>query len=328
MNFWFAVRDWLHELIGDATMPNVQVAVAVGLTMLAFTALEEVESSYLHPWASGEQAWPGQCTAVYVLSLMSRDDSLSPVALRIASNWVNSGNRACQWTAAAALSGELGSAYPATATARLWHLVGQWRDVPTKSVLALANLFATLTRERKGQEAFHVLELLRDRMARAGDRSGQDETERAVPSVSWREDKKNTERAMLCVVAVLAVRDPLTKQPSITSFLDAWPEHQGLVAELWTVVLRNRPLRKQALVALLNAGQGFEFISTDPEAAARSLGDALTAALSDDAEHRQLGSDFKNIIARSQRPKGDTKATVRALLKAFERLRTPERTVE
>jgi len=167
MNFWIAIRDWLAELIGDTAIRDVQVSVAAGLAMLAFDALDEVEGSYLHPWANGEQAWSGQCTAVYVLWLMARDDSLSPVALRIATDWVNSGSPACQWTAAAALSGELGTAYPATAAARLWHLVGQWRDVPTKAVIALAGLFATLTRVREGQEAYQVLTLLQERLSRA-----------------------------------------------------------------------------------------------------------------------------------------------------------------
>jgi hypothetical protein len=332
MKFWIAVREWLAELIGDTTLHDVQVSVAAGLTMLTFASLDEVENSYLHPWANGERAWSGQRTAVYVLWLMSRDDSLSPVALRIATDWVKSGNPVCQWTAAAALSGELGAAYPATAAARLWHLVGQWRDVPTKAVVALANLFATLTGEREAQEAHEVLELLRERMNRASGRNGPDEDgadkgAHTSPSVSWRDDRRNKERAMLCILQVLAVEDPLTKHPSITSFLNARPEHRGLVAELWAVVLRNRPYRKRALVALLDAVRGFEYASDDPEAAARSLGDALTEALPV-AEHGPLGADFTNIVARAKRPKSDTTATVRALLNAFEHLRPTERTAE
>lgn len=326
MNFWIAVRDWLHGLIGDTALPDVQTSVAVGLTMLAFASLDEVEDAYLRPWANGERAWPGQRTAVYVLWLMSHDDSLSPVALRIATDWTNSGSRACQWTAAAALSGELGAAYPATAVARLWHLVGQRRVVPTRVVLALANLFATLTKEQAGQEAHQVLELLRDQMDRGSVR-GVQRNGRAVPSASWRDDKRNRERAMLCMAAVLAVRDPVTEQPSVTSFLNSRPECLALVAELWAEVLRSRPLRKRALVALLDAARGFEFVSDNPEAAARSLGDALTEALPE-PEHHQLSADFMNIVARSERPESDTAATVRALLKAFEHLRRTERATE
>ena len=335
MNFWLAVREWLAELIEDTTLDDVHVSVAVGLTMLAFTALDEVEHSYLHLWASGERGWPGQRAAVYVLWLMSRDDSLSPVALRIATDWVNSGDSALQWTAAAALSGELGAAYPATAAARLWHLVGQWRDVPTKAVIALANLFATLAKKDGGKEAHHVLELLRDRLerARAGRKSNQSREGSAEqsapdkPPTSWQEHRENEDRAMLCIIKVLAVRDPLTKQPSITSFLHhAQPEHLELVAGLWAAVIQNRMYRKRALTALLDAVRGFEYVSADPEESARSLGDALTKAVPE-SEHRMLSTDFMNLVARAKRPGVDTAATVAALLNAFEHL-LPERRAE
>ena len=333
MNFWIAIRVWLAELIGDTTIRDVQVSVALGLAMLAYEALDEVEGSYLHPWADGEQAWSGQCTAVYVLWLMSQDDSLSPVALRIATDWANSGSPACQWTAAAALSGQLGAAYPATAAARLWHLVGQWRDVPTRAVSALANLFATLVREHEGQEAHEVLELLKDRMTRArglgedGDRADEDTRGPDGARLSWRADRRNKERAMLCVLALVAVRDPMTKHPSITSFLHARPEHLQLAAELWAAVLRNRPYRKRALVALLDAVRGYEYVSDDPETAARALGDALTVVLQPE-EHHLLSVDFSNIVARSRRPKEDSTATVQALLKAFQHLGPTGRTTQ
>lgn len=334
MNFWLAVHEWLAELIEDTTLDEVHVSVAVGLTMLAYTALEEVEHSYLHLWATGERGWPGQRTAVYVLSLMSRDNDLSPVALRIATDWVNSGDSASQWTAAAALSGELGAAYPDTAAARLWHLIGQGADVPTKAVIALASLFATLVKKEDGQEAHQVLELLRNRLerARVGRRSGQDRdgaAENPVPStppVGWREHRKNEERALLSIVEVLSIRDPLTKQPSMTSFLHARPERLELVAQLWAVVIENHLYRKRALTALLDVVRGFEYVSGDPEEAARNLGDALTKKVPEKA-HRKLSADFTNLVARVTRPGIDNAATVTALLKALEHL-LPERRAE
>jgi hypothetical protein len=325
MSFWMAVRSWLTELIGDTAIHDVQVSVALGLTVLAFATLEEVEDSYLHSWAAGEQAWPGQCTAVYVLWLMSRDDTLAPIALRITSSWVNSGDPARQWTAAAALSGELGVVYPAEAASRLWHLVGQWKDVPTKAVVAMAGLFATLAGEAEGREAHQVLELLRERLERASHRNGEEGGEPGQPPVSWRDDRKNRERARLCIVEVLAARDPRTKQPSITSLLNARPEDLGLVAELWATVLCYRPHRRRVLVALLDAVRAFEFVSDDPQAAARALGDALTEALPPD-EHEPLNRDFTNILVRSKRPETDTTATVQALLDALKHLEPTERT--
>lgn len=334
MNFWLAVHEWLAELIEDTTLDDVHVSVAVGLTMLAYPALEEVEHSYLHLWATGERGWPGQRTAVYVLSLMSRDNDLSPVALRIATDWVNSGDSASQWTAAAALSGELGAAYPDTAAARLWHLVGQGSEVPTKAVIALASLFATLVKKDDGREAHQVLKLLRDRLedARAGRRSGQHRDGAAqnpgpgMPPAGWRDHRKNEERALICIVEVLSTRDPLTKQPSITSFLHGRTEHQELVAQLWAAVIENHLYRKRALTALLEAVRGFEYVSGDPEAAARSLGDALTKAVPE-AAHRKLSTDFTNLVARVTRPGMDNAATVTALLNALEHL-LPERRAE
>ena len=325
MTFWIAVRDWLTELIGDTTIHDVQVSVALGLTVLGFAALDEVEDSYLHSWAAGEQEWSGQCTAVYVLWLMSRDDTLAPIALRIATRWVNSGNPVCQWTAAAALSGELGVVYPAAAASQLWHLVGQWKDVPTNSVVAMGGLFATLVREAEGQEAYQVLELLRERLDRATNRDGEEDGALGQPPVSWRDDRKNRERARLCIVEVLTARDPKTKQPSITSLLNARPEHTDLVVGLWARILCFRPYRHRALVALLDAVRGFERISADPQAAARALGDALTEALPAD-ERQPLNRDFTNILARSKRPETDTTATVQALLDALKHLEPTERT--
>jgi hypothetical protein len=325
MNFWIAVRGWLTELIGDTAIHDVQVSVALGLTVLASAALDEVEDSYLHSWAAGKEEWSGQCTAVYVLWLMSRDDMLAPIALRIATRWVNSGDPARQWTGAAALSGELGVVYPAEAAARLWHLVGQWKDVPTKAVVAMAGLFATLAREADGHEAYRVLELLRERLDRASHRNDEDGSAQGQPSVSWRDDRKNRERARLCIVGVLTARDPKTKQPSVTSLLNARPEHMDLVASLWATVLVYRPYRSRALVALLDAVRGFERVSDDPRTAARALGDALTEALPAD-EHLPLNRDFTNILARSKQPETDTAATVQALLDALKHLEPKEGT--
>jgi hypothetical protein len=325
MTFWVAVRDWLTELIGDTAIRDVQLSVSLGLTVLAFTALDEVEDSYLHSWAAGEQAWLGQRTAAYVLWWMCQDDTLAPIALRIATSWVNSGDPVRQWTAAAALSGDLGLVYPAEAASRLWHLVGQWKDVPTKAVVAMAGLFATLVREADGQDAYRVLELLGERLDRASQRPEADGGAPGKPAVSWRDDRKNRERARLCIVEVLAARDPKTKQPSVTSLLNARPEHLGLVARLWATVLRYRPYRERALVALLDATRAFEQVSDDPRAAARTLGDALTDALPPD-ERKPLNRDFMNILARSRRPETDTAVTVQALLDALKHLDPTERT--
>lgn len=324
MTFWRAIRGWLAELIGDTMVTlfrdaTVQMSVAAGLALLARVAPDEVEESYLHPWASGELGWSGQQTAVYTLWWMARESSLAPVALRVATSWVNSGDPSAQWTAAAALSGELGAGYPVEAARRLWHLVGQSKEVRPDAIFALANLFATLTRE--GEDASQVLDLLKGRLNRVSGRGdGEDGQLRRSPL----DDRRIRERVMLSILAVLIVRDPRTGQSSVSSFLDAKPEHRSLVAELWAEVLRNRVYRRSALTALLEAVHGFKYVSDDPEAAAHALGDALSAALPV-VEHKPFKADFTNLHAHSKRNKSLSAATIRALLSALEELNIAKR---
>jgi len=326
ITLWGAVRAWLHELVGDTDGhvrrdAGIQVSVARGLALLAPVALAEVEECYLHPWAAGNRGWPGQLTAIYVLWWMVQDDSLAPVALRIATTWVNTGDIAAQWTAAAALSGQLGVLYPEEAARRLWHLVGQWKDVPTKALVALATLFGTLVKQREGQDAYLVLELLRDRVG-----LGPDQAPANPPgqrSDSRREDRRKRERARLAILKVLSIRDPAAKHPSVSSFLTEQPEHLPLVAELWAEVLRNRPYRLRAILALLEVTKGFKYVCDDPEAAARALGDALSDALPG-PECERLSIEFKNIHKYSKRSEGATADVVKALLSAIEQLKPRE----
>jgi hypothetical protein len=331
MRFWNAVRDWLADLvketavtvIDDATETRiwndaVQVSVAAGLAELAHLALEEVEGSYLHPWAAGELDWPGQQAAVYVLWHMAKDDSLAPIALGIATSWINSGHADAQWTGAAALSGELGAGYPVEATRRLWHLVGQAKEAGLH-IGAMASLFTTLLRGGEGRDAVQVLTLLRDRLKKASaPKAGA-----GKQSTSSREDQRTRELVMLTILEVLAIRDPKVGKPAITVFLNSQPEHRALVAELWAVVLRNRPYRLSALVALLNAVKGFGQLGGDPEAAARALGDALGDALPP-AEHQPLKTDFIGVNARSKRSAREVAAAVQALLDALGQLKPKE----
>ena len=326
MTFWRAIRGWLAELIGDTMVTlfrdaTVQMSVAAGLALLARVAPDEVEESYLHPWASGELGWSGQQTAVYTLWWMARESSLAPVALRVATSWVNSGDPSAQWTAAAALSGELGAGYPVEAARRLWHLVGQSKEVRPDAIFALANLFATLTRE--GEDASQVLDLLKERLSRVSGR-GADDGEDGRPRRNPLDDRRIRERVMLSILAVLIVRDPRTGQSSVSSFLGARPEHRPVVAELWAEVLRNRVYRQSALTALLEAVHGFKYVSDDPEAAAHALGDALSAALPV-VEHKPFKADFTNLHAHSKRNKSLSAATIRALLSALEELNIAKR---
>ncbi len=329
MTFWIPVREWLSELIADTTVTSrrdaaIQVSVAHGLALLAPRALAEVEESYLNPWAAGERGWAGQQAAMYALWWMSLDDSLAPIALRIATNWANAGDPVRQWTAAFALSGQLGAVYPIEAARRLLHLIGQWKDIPTEAIVAMGNLFAILTRQGDGDDAYQILELLRDQLRPAGPVGQDKDNKLGRPPRSWRDDRRNRERAMLSILRVLGCTDPVTRQPAVVSFLQSRPEQLPLVAELWAEVLRSRPYRRRALVTLLEAVRGFKYASDDPEGAARSLGDALSAALPI-VEHQPLMTDFANVHKHSKRPQAETAGAVQALLNAIEHLKSTQR---
>ena len=107
---------------------------------------------------------------------------------------------------------------------RLWHLVGQSKEVRPDAIFALANLFATLTRE--GEDASQVLDLLKERLSRVSGR-GADDGEDGRPRRNPLDDRRIRERVMLSILAVLIVRDPQNGQSSVSSFLGARPRSIG-----------------------------------------------------------------------------------------------------
>ena len=205
---WDVVRVWLKDVVSNGQGRNAaaaQITVAEGLAVLAHVDMNEVEESYLDPWATGSIGSVGQLVAAYALWYMCFDDDLAPTALHIATKWATTGDAARRWTAAITFSGELGLRYPTQAANRLWHLIVQSKD-STEARFALARLFATMTAD--GQSAGRVLALLDQRL---------DDLSRG------RRDPRQQGLIMLTALTVLAVRDGRTGLPSITLFLRANP---------------------------------------------------------------------------------------------------------
>jgi len=306
--FWDAIRGWLDAVVAGSAMEwnaDTQRTVAAGLATFAQVDMSEVEESYLHPWAGGRLGWPGQLVATYALWSMCFDDTLAPVALRIATRWATTGDPIRRWTAATTFSGELGVRYPTEATNRLWHLIVQAKD-STDAIFALAQLFATLS--SGDQNAGQVLTLL----------------DRRLDEVSQgRRDLRQQDLIMLSTLTVLSIRDARSGLPSITLFLHDNPDRRALVARLWGWVLRYRPLRRRALTALIDAASAFDNAGDKPEEDARALGDALAEALRP-GEHERLATDFINHQAHAERKSHDVAGIMRALLAALERLNGTE----
>jgi hypothetical protein len=306
--FWDAIRGWLDAVVADSAMEwnaDTQRTVAAGLATFAQVDMSEVEESYLHPWAGGRLGWPGQLVATYALWSMCFDDTLAPVALRIATRWATTGDPIRRWTAATTFSGELGVRYPTEATNRLWHLIVQAKD-STDAIFALAQLFATLS--SGDQNAGQVLTLL----------------DRRLDEVSQgRRDMRQQNLIVLSTLTVLSIRDARSGLPSITLFLRANPDRRALVARLWGWVLRYRPLRRRALAALIDAASAFDSAGDEPEEDARALGDALAEALWP-GEPERLATDFINHQAHAKRKRQDVAGIMRALLAALERLNGTE----
>ncbi|CAM3614256.1 hypothetical protein KIPE111705_16850 [Kibdelosporangium persicum] len=283
--FWDAVRAWLPDVIEEHGLE-----VASGLTELARTAFDEVDD-LIWPWSDGELGWPGQITAIYVLWLMSFDDTLAPEALQRATMWANS-TPARRWTAAVSFSQVLGVRYPHEAAKRLWQLIRQSDAVAGDAYYALAALFCTLTEET--DDAGIVLVLL----------DGQLNKTRPKP---WL--RKVT---MTATVMVLLATER-TGRSAVIRYLHDRPEKAGVLGRLWAAVIRNRPTRKNALIALRDGLKDLRDISDDPGSLARTLGEALASSLPAD-EHEPLRRDLASLEARNRK---DTSPLIEQLLDAI-----------
>jgi hypothetical protein len=301
VRFWDAVRTWLAEMVVDRSL---QMTVAYGLMLLAYAAFDEIEASYLNPWAAGKNGWPHRYTAVFTLWFMCFDETLDPVALRTAVRWATHGSPEQRRTAVMAFAGELGVRYPTEAANRLWQLIAQHNDLSEMAAAGFGSLFATLIAGRA--KADPLIELIGARLQKTSPYG------RTRVRYRW---------TLHTALAMFDIPSPATGRPAIAEYLVGDPDRIAAVGRIWAALLKNRPFRHQALRALLKALRALETLSADPERDARALGDALGEALPED-EHAALKTDFTR-LARSgggrRRPDALAQIMLAALVRAHRR---------
>jgi hypothetical protein len=282
--FWDAIREWLAVAVG---VSGDDIAVASGLAWLACASVNEVERSFLEPWAAGLIGWPGQVTATYVLWYMCHREGLAPIALQTAVRWARDRDINRQWTAAVAFGGELGMCFPSDAINKLWQLTSQKTELWPTGCTALACLFATLSDDEYG-DASTVLNLLDIKMATFG--TGTGTGKKPMPAKQLLRMRSLTMSACLSVFAVNSIRN---RHPAIFDYLYENPARTAMIARIWAGVIIFRPLRWEAFKALRRGLHALRDISNDPPATARAFGSALSEAL---PPHERL--PFKNDFLR------------------------------
>ncbi|KJK55415.1 hypothetical protein [Saccharothrix sp. ST-888] len=301
--FWNGVGGWLAATVraGLNEDPQLQLAVASGLALLARLDVQEVERTYLQPWSAGRLGWAGQQTAVFTVWLMClADDGLAPVALSVAEGWANDPGRARRWAAAVAFTGELGLRYPHQATKQLWAMLSGDIRLREPAQQALAKLFGIL--------------------ASAGDKASviTGWLERQLVSSDGRPPGQRPSPVLLeTLLALVSTPDERTGGPAVMSYLHESPDKTPQIARLWAAVICYRPLRRRALTALLTGLEELELISEDAAAEAGRLGEALARALPL-PERKPFTTDLAKLVANSnRRPEADVLTEV--LLAAVDR---------
>jgi hypothetical protein len=306
VQFWDAVRDWLGRIVREGHGPYI----AAGLAHLARVDFGEVRDLYLEPWSEGAEGWLGQLTATYTLWMMCYDELTLPLALPTANRWAGNGSSAQRWAAAVALSGELGTRYPAEAIRRLWELVKQSATVGGNACLAFAGLFASLVDTGKNASAGQLLTTM--------DWQRRDLLAKANPDLHLRE------RTTSAIIEVLGIREVSGSHPAILRLLRAQPEQATTVGGLWAYALRNRApyqgtsgsFRTAALVALqqallalrtMSAGKGLDAATAEQDA--RTIGEAIARALPQ-GEIQPLIRDLTRHEARSKEKRDETFTSV------------------
>ena len=277
--FWNGVRDWLHSRVESDRLNGEQLAqIAQGVALLAHVNAEEAITSYLDPFAEGELGENGILCASAILRLMSLDESLAPIALRIAVEWIG-GPLTNRIAAAEALMAELGARYPAEAAKRLWQLIAQDDELKAIAFTAPAGLLETLV-ELEG-DAMPLLELLCRQAARLGESCATLET---------------ADRTLRTIQYLLQSVDEPSRQLTSFRLLLAHPETAPQLGRLWAALLANLRYRPAALEAIWDGLQA----SRDQAALAELLTKALAAALSA-YEQTRFVRDFTVIDGRKRR---------------------------
>ncbi|GAA2719206.1 hypothetical protein [Actinocorallia aurantiaca] len=296
IEFWDAVRDWLHVTVADR---GLQPTVASGLALLSHSAFEEIEASYLRPWADAKAGVAGRYAAAWTLSFMCLDENLSPIALRTVNRWAAQGSSEARLTAIIAFTADLGVRYPSEAPKRLWQLVKQENNLSEVAAAAFGWLFARLVDQEGGGR--QVVNHLSGQLAEAPERRRRGALYRA---------------SLVAARSVVTARNPRTGRPAIMEYLRDRPAEIPAVAVMWAALLRHWPLRHEALNELHAGLRALEPMTPDAQELARALGDALGEALSE-KEKTQVAADFAKRV-RNAAGRGRSPKLAEILIKAME----------
>ncbi len=306
--YWDAVRHWLDALVGADPDPALQLSIASGLTLLGHIAFDEVVQSYLDPWARGESGETGQTLAVYVLWYMCLEETQAAAALTLARTWAQSTHPTLRGTALLAFSGQLGVTFPTDAVKWLWAVLRssalEKREEREHGLRAWAQLFLTLVDCQ--EDAGIVLDALAHRIRK------EQRTRSAAYSATGLLVLETT-------LWIFTATERLSGRPAVARYVADRPEEADVVAELWAAILCYRPLRRNALSALLVTVRGLHAVTSDPTAAAARLGHALAAALPQ-VEHPLLTSELGR-LADSRPTRAPGPDCVATLLGALNRVK-------
>ncbi|MDI3403613.1 hypothetical protein [Streptomyces cavernicola] len=278
--YWDAVREWLGLVVDADHDPALQLSIASGLTLLGHIAFDEVVQSYLDPWARGEHGLTGQTVAAYVLWFMCLEETQAAAALTLVRTWAQSTHPALRGTALVAFSGQLGATFPTDAVKWLWAVLRSGvldkQEEREAGLHAWAQLFLTLVDCQ--EDAGIVLDALAYRIRK------EQRTRSAAYSATGL-------LALETALYVFTATERLSGRPAVARYIADRPAEAEVVAELWAAMLRYRPLRRDALSALLVTVRALPAVTSDPTTAAARLGHALVAVLPQ-AEHPLLADEL------------------------------------
>lgn len=306
--YWDAVRHWLGAVVDAGPDPALQLCIASGLTLLGHIAFDEVVQSYLDPWARGESGETGQNLAVYVLWYMCLEETQAAAALTLVRTWAQSTHPSLRGTALRAFSGQLGVTFPTDAVKWLWAVLRSGvldkREERELGLQAWAQLFLTLVDCQ--EDAGIVLDALAHRIRK------EQRTRSAAYSDSGLLVLETT-------LWVFTVTERLSGRPAVARYVAVRPDEAGIVAELWAAILCYRPLRRNALSALLVMARALPAVTSDPTTVAARLGHAFATVLPQ-VEHPLLASELGR-LADSRHARATDPDCVAIMLGALNRVK-------
>lgn len=293
---WAPIREWLNELAAEPDL-EIRLQVALGVALLATSALPEVKASFLDSWANGLVM--ERHTAAYVLTWMCNGEDLAPVALATAIRWSAGAGERRAATAAVALGGELGIRYQGDALRWLWHLSARSELIRKIACRSIAALFAASIEDPTSATTvlrFIQRELNRDGQSRPGFRRSR--------------------LALDTVLAVLDTRRADLAEPVAAVVLRRQSDNVPVLGTLWAEALRSASHRKLAIDALRDTLLALDPTNPTNAADAGRLGDAIWSSLSE-RESAALKPYLVHGLATDPNTDSPSRPIVVALLAAF-----------